>query len=528
MKLKKLMVGTALLAFATGMSSAFAAQMDLSVSSTGISANGSGKVRMLVSQPNDEVVEINQEGSASWSSAGADNGVYRYDVIVTDEDGSTEQESGRFVIDGGSIQQDTGTGGDTSSLDRDFTDIASAFVYQSLETIAAALTSPVLAQDLTITDVSPAINFDDSNAGTEGNDWEIEVIELGTSDVFTITDVTENSQVIRISSQGNVVAPVTTNNSMLIDVNGDISLADETIFIDRSANRLGINQTAPAQGIHATATSNKADLFVRLENTSESTWDIGQDEFGDMVMEIAANGNGGPTGTMMRLTDQTGQVSFPNGMLGVTSSAEIRVEEESGTAGGVQTLFNLINNGPPAFRFFDSNSGQTWQFRGAQSGSFFIDDPATAGTEVEIRSGGEMRLSGAIVQTSSRAKKQGFAEIDANDILNKVVNLDISQWNYIADPKAARHIGPVAEDFYAAFKLGSEPTGISPVDTAGVTFASIQALHSKAVNQETEIQELKARISELEGANQRIADLEATLAHLVSNEKLSTTASLSQ
>ena len=526
MKLKKLMVGTALLAFATGMSSAFAAQMDLSLSSTGISANGSGKVRMLVSQPNDEVVEINQEGSATWSSAGADNGVYRYDVIVTDEDGSTEQESGRFVIDGGSIQQDTGTGGDTSSLDRDFTDIASAFVYQSLETIAAALTSPVLAQDLTIVDGTPAIDFIDNTTG-EGNDWQIEVFEGGT-DSFTIRDLTEDQDVIEILSATATTTPVTTNASIQIDVNGDIGLAGETIFIDRSANRLGINQTAPAQGIHATATSNKADLFVRLENTSESTWDIGQDEFGDMVMEIAANGNGGPTGTMMRLTDQTGQVSFPNGMLGVTSSAEIRVEEESGTAGGVQTLFNLINNGPPAFRFFDSNSGQTWQFRGAQSGSFFIDDPATAGTEVEIRSGGEMRLSGAIVQTSSRAKKQGFAEIDANDILNKVVNLDISQWNYIADPKAARHIGPVAEDFYAAFKLGSEPTGISPVDTAGVTFASIQALHSKAVNQETEIQELKARISELEGANQRIADLEATLAHLVSNEKLSTTASLSQ
>ena len=139
------------------------------------------------------------------------------------------------------------------------------------------------------------------------------------------------------------------------------------------------------------------------------------------------------------------------------------------------------------------------------------------------------------VSVSSRARKANFADIDTNDILNKVVNLDISQWNYIADPKAARHIGPVAEDFYAAFQLGSEPTGISPVDTAGVTFASIQALHSKVVTQEEqlvaqqdEIQDLKTRINDLEGANQRLADLEATLAQLVSNEHAKTLVSVAK
>ena len=513
-------MGMAFLALMINTNQAFAAQLDLSVSSTGISANGSGKVRMLVSQPNDEVVEINQDGSATWASAGAEDGVYRYDVIVTDEDGSTDRESGRFIIDGGSIQQDTGTGGDTSSLDRDFTDIASAFVYQSLETIATALTSPVLAQDLTIEDVTPAIDFIDNTTG-EGNDWQIEVFE-GSTDTFTIRDLTEDQDVIEIRSRDDTTSTVTTDNSMVIDVNGDISLADESLFVDRSSGRLGLEQTAPAQTIHATEVSPFANQFIRLENTAESTWDIGQDSLGDMVINIASNGNpDGPTGNMMRISDNDGRASFPNGLVGLTSSAEIRVEESSGPAGSVQTLFNLINNGPPAFRFFDSNSGQTWQFRGAQSGSFFIDDPATAGTEVEVRPGGEMRLSGAIVQTSSRAKKANFTDVDANDILNKVINLDISAWNYIADPKAARHIGPVAEDFYAAFELGSEPTGISPVDTAGVTFASIQALHSKVV-------ELNARIEELETANKRIADLEATLAHLVSKEELATTASVSK
>ena len=45
-----------------------------------------------------------------------------------------------------------------------------------------------------------------------------------------------------------------------------------------------------------------------------------------------------------------------------------------------------------------------------------------------------------------------------------------------ADDGAVRHIGPVAQDFRAAFDLGADDKTIATVDADGVALAAIQGL----------------------------------------------------
>ena len=87
------------------------------------------------------------------------------------------------------------------------------------------------------------------------------------------------------------------------------------------------------------------------------------------------------------------------------------------------------------------------------------------------------------------------------------------EWNYKKDAADVRHLGPMAQDFQAAFQLnGPDDTHISVGDEGGVALAAIQGLNEKLKEKEAEIQDLKqendslaARVSELASAVQALA-----------------------
>ena len=82
-------------------------------------------------------------------------------------------------------------------------------------------------------------------------------------------------------------------------------------------------------------------------------------------------------------------------------------------------------------------------------------------------------------------------------MLEKVAALPLQQWSYKAQPDQ-KHLGPVAQDFRAAFGLGADDTSIATVDADGVALAAIQGLNQKLEQKETEITELKQRLEKLE------------------------------
>lgn len=99
---------------------------------------------------------------------------------------------------------------------------------------------------------------------------------------------------------------------------------------------------------------------------------------------------------------------------------------------------------------------------------------------------------------SDRNLKTEFAEIDAAQVLHKVVALPITSWRYRKDGPEVRHLGPMAQDFFAAFGLWNSDTMIFPLDASGVSLAAIQGLHARLVAAEAENAALRVRLERLE------------------------------
>ena len=66
---------------------------------------------------------------------------------------------------------------------------------------------------------------------------------------------------------------------------------------------------------------------------------------------------------------------------------------------------------------------------------------------------GGLTVDGTFVSSSDAALKQDVASLDVQQVLDAVGRLPIREWSYKADP-AVRHIGPMAQDFRAAFAAG--------------------------------------------------------------------------
>jgi trimeric autotransporter adhesin len=118
----------------------------------------------------------------------------------------------------------------------------------------------------------------------------------------------------------------------------------------------------------------------------------------------------------------------------------------------------------------------------------------------------------SVALTSDRNAKENFTQINPGTVLDKVAALPIMEWNYKTD-KLAEHIGPMAQDFKAAFGLdGPDDKHISVVDEGGVALAAIQGLDRKV---EAENTALRAENAELKKQNdsldERLKQLEQTV-----------------
>jgi hypothetical protein len=100
--------------------------------------------------------------------------------------------------------------------------------------------------------------------------------------------------------------------------------------------------------------------------------------------------------------------------------------------------------------------------------------------------------------TSDRSAKENFREINPRDVLAKVVALPILNYNLKSQTNTIRHLGPMAQDFYAAFQLGEDDKHITTIDADGVALAAIQGLNQKLEEQRAENADLRQRLESLE------------------------------
>ena len=141
-------------------------------------------------------------------------------------------------------------------------------------------------------------------------------------------------------------------------------------------------------------------------------------------------------------------------------------------------------------------------------------------TSTDLNSGAALPPgSGSWATWSDRNSKANFDVVDGWDILNRLDNIPIQTWNYATQDQTVRHIGPAAQDFYAAFNVGEDERHISVVDADGVALAAIQGLHHIVQEQATQLASQKDQIVNLQQQNVELETRLATLESLM--EKLS-------
>src|SRR5208282_2224695 len=114
-------------------------------------------------------------------------------------------------------------------------------------------------------------------------------------------------------------------------------------------------------------------------------------------------------------------------------------------------------------------------------------------------------ITGNINFSSDRNVKQGFQPVDSRSVLEKVSQLPVQTWSYTNDP-GTQHLGPMAQDFYAAFHVGADDRHIAVVDEGGVALAAIQGLNQKLNEKDAEIQDLKRSVAELKQLVQSLGE----------------------
>lgn len=141
------------------------------------------------------------------------------------------------------------------------------------------------------------------------------------------------------------------------------------------------------------------------------------------------------------------------------------------------------------------------------------DLPSTAANQFSVRASGGYRLfsnpirtagvtlapgGGAWASVSDANMKENFRDVDGGDVLAKLAQMPIQQWNYKSQDAAIRHVGPTAQDFSAAFGLGEDPLRISTIDADGIALAAVKALVLENRALRTELSALRARMERLE------------------------------
>lgn len=161
---------------------------------------------------------------------------------------------------------------------------------------------------------------------------------------------------------------------------------------------------------------------------------------------------------------------------------------------------NTIVFGDPSVRTWLFNSGAT----AAAGRALIVGSNSTNGNGAYLTTGGVW------TNASDRNKKENFKTLDDNEILAKISQLPITRWNYkgLTD----QHIGPMAQDFYTIFRLGTDDKTISTIDPSGVALGGIQGLYHRWQRSQ---ERSAGKLLQLTQLQHQLQDQQAQLAQLL-------------
>lgn len=162
--------------------------------------------------------------------------------------------------------------------------------------------------------------------------------------------------------------------------------------------------------------------------------------------------------------------------------------------------------------YFRTGNHFSWHRIGIHSDT--AHDPGAGGLELmRLTSPGNLNVRGnvvanSVILSSDRNAKKDFRSVEPQSVLDKLAALPVSEWSYKSDP-SVRHLGPMAQDFHAAFGVGPDDRHIATVDADGVALAAIQGLNGKFEDEmerkDDEIASLKQAITDLRRSVEALA-----------------------
>ncbi len=351
------------------------------------------------------------------------------------------------------------------------------------------------------------IHFDDTSgsASFPQNDWRLVANDTGNggSNYLGIEDSTAGRIPFRVEAG----APA---HALYVEADGDV----------------GIKTDNPVVDLHVVE-GNTPTLRLEQDGSdgfTAQTWDLAGNEANFFIRDVT---NGSRLSFRIRPSAPESSIDIAaDGDVGMgtgSPGAALHVRRANATA---DPLLTLENNGAVSLVMDNKSSASTWSSTVDNSGNMVmtqegtnatytfdgtgalaIDVPGGFGTQniFNLDSSGNLTIRGALTDSSDMNLKEGFADVDAEEILEKVANIPMQYWRYKGED--VTHMGPMAQDFYAKFKLGQGETTISKPDADGVALAAIQALYKQSQSKDVEINELKSENELLEQRLQRLEKL---------------------
>jgi hypothetical protein len=195
--------------------------------------------------------------------------------------------------------------------------------------------------------------------------------------------------------------------------------------------------------------------------------------------------------------------------------------QQDGSSGFAPQTWDVAGN-ETNFFIRDVTGGSALPFRirpGAPTSAIFIDANGDIGigtsspeAKLEVHDGAVI-VNGGFQAGSARAIKKQFEPVDRPALLESLAVMPIESWAYRQSDDQSRHLGPMAEDFFAAFGLGSSDQRIDLVDSTGVSLAALQGVLEMLAERDRELARLKARLATVERALGQTAPAGAAGAH---------------
>lgn len=146
---------------------------------------------------------------------------------------------------------------------------------------------------------------------------------------------------------------------------------------------------------------------------------------------------------------------------------------------------------------FDFETSNPNQFRARATGGVrfvtAIDGAGNSTAGVSLAAG-----ANAWAPLSDRESKRDFRAVDTRRLLERLVSIPVETWSYKTEDPSIRHIGTVAQDFFAAFGVGEDEKHITTVDADGVALAAIQGLYKLLLERDARIAAQEARLAAVE------------------------------